>query len=317
MKRLLPMLALVLAISAPAPARDATGALHTLLVPNSGLPACVVPGDAFEILARTESGKISLEQGAASVSLEVRESILTGQAVRLTCDVPQGTASGAWALRVGDDVNLGAVFVLPERPQTYSLAFLSLHAGMLPDAAVLGAAAEAGAALLVVTAVQEAFAPLVPILDAAPLPVVVCPPAEGPREFARYFGPVDTGFRYGPDGFIRFSAAVGPTLEDVGGEDAALQRWQRVLRPCRWRIGLADRIDASMGLRRQFVLFVDAPLDYCLVRESGFAPLDAPIHKTPWGRTVVGVPPTGAETPFELVVIDDAGLRRAEAAATP
>jgi hypothetical protein len=303
------LLAILGAFPLQALGRSADGQLGTLVLPNNGRPACVLAGDTIEVLLHGDEHLLQLESGGESYPLRVEARGREAQYLRLSCTVPKDLAPGIYALRAGEDRNPASVFVYAEMPETYTLATLPLRADDdLPDASVLTEAHAAGAALLAIVGVDAAAAALVSPLDAAPLPVVLIPHANAVRAFERVFGPANGGFRFGPDGYLCFVSADVAQVDTIDAGDATLERWQRTLRPSRWRIGLGDRVVSLMGMRRQFVLFVDNPLDYCLVAEATDVGVGAPVFRSAWGRTTIGVPVLGGEG-LTFIQVDASGLR--------
>ena len=313
MKRWTAALCLMLLAAAPVRARNADAALEMLIAPNNGRPACVSAGQGFEILLGTNGAQLTLEALGKAYPLEAGDAVPWGTGVRLHCTVPEAVPPGVYALRAGQDVNPAAVHVLAEAPAEYLLAFMAAPGpgGGAPDdvlRAAIGDAHSQGAALFVLAGVHQGFERLARVLDDAPLPVHVIPAGNGARAFQRYFGPAQGAFRFGPDGYLCFTAGEGPAVAEPGNDAAVLQRWQRKLRSSRWRIGLGGRAGALMDLRLQLVLFVDNPLDYCLIAETPAGEAAPPIVRSPWGSTQIGAPPASAQG-FVLIHVTPAGLR--------
>jgi len=275
-------------------ARKEDGSLDRILSPHNGQPAIVRTGMPFEVLLRdiTSPAEVSCALiGADSVEYPLTvKSTADEQSIyaRLECQPPEQMQPGGYTLRVTapdgtTDTNTRAVWILdPEISEYYVLAHVTdVHIGKQrnnrPDpekvfSAVIDEINKTDAALCAITgditenADTEQFRRFLALLDRFSIPTLVCSGNHDRDnlQYERFMG-LQTWVRtFGPDGFLVFDTKDYVVADDWGPQPGILHRLRRMLRPCRFTIGLTHRYEPAMGVRSQLVLFADDPIDLLL-----------------------------------------------------
>ncbi|GMV91223.1 MAG: hypothetical protein AMXMBFR82_10010 [Candidatus Hydrogenedentota bacterium] len=263
-------------------ARDANGLLDIIITPNDGMPALLLPGETFEVVA-TRQAELSLSSESGTISLEAEWTGLPGERSKAICRVPEEVAPGGYALQAAaegaTDTNLRSVFLFDAFPDRYTVAHVTdTHVGsgrhertseaIFQD--VVNAVNESGAAFALVTGdltengEAAQFKSFIEILNTCTLPTFVCSGNHDRKElnYEQAFGPDTYMFWFGKDGYLGFDTKDFYVADDLRGQPADLQVYRRALKPARWAIGFSHRYEADMGMRAQLALFVDDPLDW-------------------------------------------------------
>lgn len=310
-----------------ADAREPDGTLGLIRTPNNGMPALVIPGARFTVDLAAQS-ELQLQGESGSLALQATWSALPGGRLQASVRVPEGAAPGVYALEAkassASDVMPRAVFVYDAMPGYYVLAHISdTHVGsgrhkrtsqeIITD--VFSAVNASEARLAVITGdltdqgTPEQFVEFLRLLDTLRVPSFVCPGNHDrfSLNYERFFGPLAYSFTFGPDGYLVFDTKDYLVADDIGAQDEELQVMRRALKASRWSIGLTHRYDATMGLRSQFTLFVDDPLDWLLFGHWHRENTDEEA-KVPWGATRVSVVPAAINGAMRLIDVLDTKL---------
>ena len=280
--RVIPILVVVLSGCLHATARDAAGLLSVIITPNEGVPAIVTTGQTFDAVL-TAQGDLALQQGETRVPLTVEWQALPGNRRRARCSVPADTAPGAYAISVQSggvaDTLVRAVWVVESFPEVYAIAHLSdthigsdrhprpstdilhdmiqhVNAGPAAFVAITGDLTEGGE--------PEQFQQLLAILNECTKPTFVCS-GNHDRQASNYeaaMGPLTYWFTFGVDAFLVFDTQDYRVADELGHQDALLERYRQAMMPSRWRIGLTHRFELDQGMRSQLILFADHRLDH-------------------------------------------------------
>lgn len=264
--------------------------------PAAGRPAVALPGGAFDIALREEA-EVALSRGGDQYSLKVAlDASPAGVEGRAT--LPEAIAPGTYDIAVtlasGTELHNNVVFVLPEVPESYTLAIVQGTALLEPGPEGVSIA-ESVAARISAASLAFAVGPfsreggavdyatIRSALEGASIPVYLCPDISDLRSGAwpeSLGGPV-YGVTFGEDGYL----VLGPGL---AAQHAQALRWigpahraRRMLRPSRWSTGIVARYGLDWDVRGQLAIFNDDPLDYLVA-------LSAPPElgdSVPWGRT--------------------------------
>jgi predicted phosphodiesterase len=255
-----------------------------LITPNEGIPVIALAGSSFDVNA-TSRGDLTLVSGDTEVSLKPDwVETIPGRA-RARCVVPEGTAAGAYALRIHtgdrDDSNLRSVFVVEAFPDRYSFAHLTdthigstrhkRHADAIFTDAVAAVNASDAQFVIVTGDLTEngevwQFRKFLDVLNTCRLPTFVCSGNHDRKDlnYEHVFGPDAYAFWFGHDAYLGFDTKDFVVADDLGAQPAELQRLRRDIKPARWSIGFAHRYEPDMGMRAQLTLFVDDPLDHLI-----------------------------------------------------
>ncbi len=315
----------VLILAAVANARSNDGTLALIQTPNNGIPAIVAPGKTFEAIVK-EQADLRIVNGTQEYALTPSFTELPGGRVQAVCTVPPETPDGPYSLIAAGgsgviDQNNRAVFVRAAYPEVYPIAHVSdTHIGRSDAAAnalreIFQAVNQSDALFVAITGdltdngAPEQFNAFLPLLDTCALPTFVCPGNHDRAEehYETFFGPLTYQFQFGQDGYLAFDTKDFCIADEMGPQDSALERYRRLLKPCRWTVGLTHRYDPMMGVRSQLVLFVDNPLDVLLFghwhRENKE---DEKI--VPWGNTRFYVVPSAMEGAYRILDVTVKGL---------
>jgi predicted phosphodiesterase len=276
------ILLMVLSAYFHATARDAAGLLSVIITPNEGVPAIVTPGQTFDAVL-TAQGDLALLQDETRVPLAVEWQPLPGSRHRARCTVPADTAPGAYAIAVQSggvaDTLIRAVWVVQSFPEVYAIAHLSdthigsdrhprpstdilhdmiqhVNAGPAAFVAITGDLTDGGQ--------PEQFQQFLAILNECTKPTFVCP-GNHDRQASNYeaaMGPLTYWFTFGADAFLVFDTQDYRVADELGRQDALLERYRQAMMPSRWRIGLTHRFEPDQGMRSQLILFADHRLDH-------------------------------------------------------
>jgi hypothetical protein len=301
----------------------AAGMAEAIEWPRLGRPAAVLPGGLLEVVSR-EEGALSLEQSGRLTPLKTNWSKAPGAILRGRTTVPEDVAPGVYALQLesasGTGIRIGAVHILSEMPEEYSIAIVR---GALP---VEGAAEQAPLPADLSTRLREArvqvvlmlgpltqtgtgeeYQALETLISELGLPVYLCPDVSdlrGEAYRARFGNPIH-GAAFGRDGFLFLGAglpAEDPRTQEALGEAYLLRR---ALRASRWSIGVAGEFGLGWDLRAQIALFVDDPLS-ALIAGSVAPGLGATV---PWGRTAFVLPAEGPRETITVISVTATGIR--------
>ena len=291
--------------------------------PRLGRPAVLLPGGLLEVGAR-EEGALSLEQGGRLTPLNTNWSKAPGAILQGRATVPDGIAPGVYALHLdsfgGKSIRSGAVRILAEIPQEYSIAIVQ---GALP---VEGDAEqsplpedlpkrlnEAGVQLVLILGpltrrgTGEEYQALETLLSRIDLPVYLCPDKSDlhGEDFRARLGSPIYGATFGRDGFLFLGA--GLSAEDPRAPESLGEayRLRRNLRPSRWSIGVAGAFGLGWDLHAQIALFVDDPLS-ALIAASVAPGLGATV---PWGKTAFVLPAEGPRETITVISVTATGMR--------
>ena len=328
MLRLAATAAMALALCPGAAARQPDGTLGLIQQPNNGMPALVLPGERFDAVL-LEQAALSLSDGETAYPLEAVWRPLPGGRMQASCQTPRALPAGHYALRASTaqrhDENPRAVYVLESFPERYVVAHVSdTHIGKdkrhpRPSEAILRDvfqsvnASEASLVLVTgdLTEHGEAaeFNTFITVLDTCTRPTFVCPGNHGRPglNHERFFGSRAYMFRFGQDGYLSFDTKDLVTADELGAQDADLERFRRALRPSRWSIGFTHRYEPMMGMRSQLVLFVDNPLDYLLF--GHWRRENTPEEQiAPWGMTRVTAGPAAIDGRIRFIDVAPEGI---------
>ena len=286
-------------------ARNTDGTLGLVRTPNNGMPALVLAGATFTVDAGAEAA-LALVTPERRIPLEASWEERPGDRWDAVCTVPADVAPGAYALEAQaggeSDTSVRAVYVLEEMPAYYVVAHLTdTHVGSgrhpRPAAAILTdlitAVNNSETHFVVITGdltesgKPEEFKTFLDVLDTCAKPTFVVPGNHDRQglNYERTFGPLTYHFRFGEDGYLAFDTKDYLMADELGSQDADLQRFRRELKPCRWSIGLTHRYTQMMGMRSQLTLFVDNPLDALLFGHYHTAEVPE-AGQMPWGKTL-------------------------------
>lgn len=300
--------------------RAADGTLDIIRTPNGGVPALVVPGEAFEAILTAQAPLQLVAPDGEPLIMGVEWSEQPGGLFRAACTVPPGTPPGAYALAAaGDrtDTNTRAVFVFESFPDTYSVAHVTdTHVGR--EGAdetfrrMVARLNETRPAFALVTGdltdqgTPEQFRLFLEILEGCAVPTFVCAGNHDRKglNYKSMFGPDAYMFRFGPDGYIVFDTKDAVIAPEWGRQDADLQRFRRAIKPCRWAIGATHRYDPGMGMRAQLVLFADDPLNLLLVGHEH----RARTTMVPWGRTRLVLTSAALRDAMRVLLVSPRGI---------
>ncbi|HPO14988.1 MAG TPA: metallophosphoesterase [Candidatus Hydrogenedentes bacterium] len=305
-------------------ARGGDGALALIQTPNNGIPAIAAPGQTFEAIL-TGRADLRIMNGTQEFPLTAAYTDLPGGRVQAKCSVPPDAPEGAYQLAAANggitDQNNRSVFVRKTYPEVYPIAHVSdAHIGRNEAAAnalraILQALNQSDALFVALTGdltdngTPEQFTAFVEILDTCTLPTFVCPGNHdrAADHYERFFGPLTYAFQFGQDGYLSFDTKDYCPADELGSQDGALERYRRLLKPCRWTIGLTHRYDPMMGMRSQIILFVDNPLDVLLFghwhREN-----KEDEKVVPWGNTRLSVVPAAVDGVYRILDVTVKGL---------
>ena len=335
-RRVVVLTAIVLfALAVPAAARNDQGLLDAVLTPNDGIPALVLPGGTFDVVATGEA-ELQLSGEQETYPLEAQWSDMPGERMKALCRVPESAAPGVYALHAtaGDrtDMNLRSVFVLESFPDRYTIAHVTdTHIGSNRNARtsedifrdVIAAVNESGAAFALITGDltesgdADQFARFVEILNTCTLPTFVCSGNHDRKElnYENAFGPDAYMFRFGKDGYIGFDTKDFNVADDLRAQTGDLQEFRRAIKPARWAIGFSHRYEADMGMRAQLTLYVDDPLDWFIFghwhRENTAAEKTVPWAGTR-DATRITVTPAAINGAMRLFEIGPSGIKPGE-----
>ena len=313
---------LVAGLAVSSSARNTDGTLAVIRTPNNGMPALVTPGHTFQACLSHEA-PLHLVGGDTRIPLETKWETLPGDRRQADCRVPQNAAPGCYALQAGDgsgeDTNLRAVYVLESFPDTYVIAHLSdTHVGsgrherpaddIFRDTIKTINESEAAFVLitgdLTDTGKRDEFRDFLAILDTCDLPTFVCAGNHDrlALNYENTFGPLTYTFWFGQDAYLVFDTKDFITADELGAQDADLQRFRRAIKPARWSIGVTHRYEPNMGMRSQITLFVDNPLDMLLFGHWHRINT-AQEKRVPWGTSHISVAPAAVDGLFRFVVV--------------
>ena len=327
--------AVIVATSIAAGARDAAGLLDIVITPNDGMPAMGLPGAEFEVFA-TAQAELLLEANGATHALSPSWSDVPGGRKRARCAIPAEVPPGMYALRARgadrEDVNLRSVFVREVFPESYTVAHITdVHMGSNRNTRtsedifteLIQKVNATQAAFVLVTGdlteggEPEQFKHFVDILNTCTLPTFVCSGNHDRKElnYERTFGPDSYVFWFGKDGYLVFDTKDFYVADDLGPQPADIQIQRRAIKAARWSIGVSHRFEADMGMRAQFALFVDDPLDWFIFghwhREN-----TAQEKSVPWGApdgaTRITVTPAAINGAMRLFEIGPGGITPGE-----
>jgi predicted phosphodiesterase len=306
---------LVLALAHFAAARDDDGTLGLVRTPNNGMPAMVLAGENFEVDAAAQATLHLAAGDGTRLAMYAEWNELPGGRWRAVCTVPASATPGAYALEAAagenQDVTARAVYVMEEMPAYYVIAHLTdTHVGSNrhPRSAgaifadLIAAVNESETTFAAITGdltesgEPDEFRAFLDVLDTCAKPTFVVPGNHDRAglHYAHFFGPMTYRFRFGDDGYLAFDTKDFIMADELGGQDADLQRFRRELKASRWTVGLTHRYVQMMGMRSQLTLFVDNPLDALLFGHyhSAEAP---PIAQMPWGKTLPILTPAAVD----------------------
>jgi hypothetical protein len=314
---------LMVGFAAGAGARDAGGFLSLIHTPNDGTPAVVVVGGSFEAVV-TEEMPLRIANDSSTHALNLEWHTLPDGRCRARCTVPAAAAPGPYTLQAGDggqaDGNARSVYVVEAFPDTYLAAHIAAprigserHKRPAHEifAEVIQAVNTSDAAVALISGdltehgEQAELRSFLDGLGACTVPTFVSP---GPRDrafAAEAFGPPARVFRYGEDGYLAFGGRDTRVTGELGSEDADIQRMRRLIKPCRWSIGLCDSCGPGLGMRTQVTLFLDDPLDhvFCSLDDAGGEPVSLP-----WGTTAVTETAPGLDGFMGLFEVTPTGI---------
>jgi len=322
-------------IAEPSLARNAQGLLDVIETPNDGMPALILQGGSFEIVANTRAElNLSGEQG--TVQLEVHWNDLPGGQMKAVCRVPEQISPGAYAVHAvtGDhtDINVRSVFVLQEFPDRYTIAHVTdSHIGsdrhdrtseaIFQD--VINTVNSSGAAFALITGDltengdADQFARFIEILNTCTLPTFVCSGNHDRKDlnYENAFGPDAYMFWFGKDGYIGFDTKDFNVADDLRAQPGDLQVLRRAIKPARWAIGFSHRYEADMGMRAQLTLFVDDPLDWFIFGHWHRANKETEVT-VPWSgatkSTPITVTPAAINGAMRLFEVGPSGIKPGE-----
>lgn len=324
-KRVL-ILALSLASSFAASARDDLGALDLVLSPNNAQPIVVDPGASIHLAVTERLAAARLEAPGRAYPLILGPSSAWRGAVRLRATVPGDVAPGVYSVAVETadrtDVVHRAVYVLEGNVGTYTIAhFANLRVGEegARDTALYrqtAAIRAGGADLVIVTGdttaagTAEEWRVALDILNDCGAPTLVAP---GARDLAgglvdRYLGPYPVARRFGPDGYLVWPA---PVLARPDTVVPYLHVARRSIQAARWSIGVTSVGDTPPPMRATLITHVDTPLDAIIQADR----VGTETSGSPWGRTRIWTDPgeeRGAVTWYRVTLRSEAGLERVE-----
>jgi predicted phosphodiesterase len=112
----------------------------------------------------------------------------------------------------------------------------------------------------------EQFQAFLAILNECTKPTYVCSGNHDRQEanYAAAFGPLTYWFTFSEDAYLVFDTQDFRVADELGHQDALLERYREAMTPSRWRIGLTHRYELDQGMRSQLILFVDHRLDHLL-----------------------------------------------------
>jgi len=321
-------LAVLILLSATALAREPDGALSLIRTPNNGVPALVLPGEAFEAIL-ADKASLRLAGVVPAPKLALTWSGLPGGRVKARCQVAADTRPGAYALEAvaGNDIdrNVRAVYVLESFPEAYVVAHVSdPHIGSNPHERpsevifrdVIQAVNGSEAAFVLISGGltesgnADQFRRFLEILDTCVAPTFVCP-GEHDRKALNYedtFGPLTYLFRFGDDGYLSFDTKDFVTADPLCRQDADLQIYRRAIKGARWSIGFTHRYEPDMGMRSQIILFVDNPLDLLLYGHVQRSNREGETH-VPWGTTRTIITPSAINGSVRMIDVTPRGIR--------
>lgn len=320
----------------PVYARAEDSTLFRIWSPHDGQPVLTQPGGSIEILLRRTGPTASLP-AFSLVGADGTEHPLsaahtgTEQSVfeRYSCMVPDTITPGGWALQVREpdgtvDTNRRAVWIFEKEPAAYYvLAHLTdVHIGKQrtsgPDpetmfSSVIEAINGTDAALCAITgditeyADPRQFQLFLSLLDRFKVPTLVCSGNHDRDnlQYERFFGAQTWARTFGSDGFLVFDTKDYVVADDWGPQPGTLYRLRRMLRPCRFTIGLTHRYESSMGMRAQLILFVDDPIDLLLYGHTHRE--RRPGEGPSWGTFETLITPAGVDGYYRLIDITAQG----------
>ncbi|MDX9974449.1 MAG: metallophosphoesterase, partial [FCB group bacterium] len=254
------LVALALLVAGPAWARGADRTLDTLRLPNSGMPAVVVAGTAFEADSAAKGEPQLIAADGTARALAVEWSDLPGGRFRAACTVAAGTPPGAYALEIAGDRNDRSVYVFESFPKDYAMVHITdTHVGREGADETFRKTIERingiKPALVLITGdltdggTPEQFQLFLEILKDCAAPTFVCAGNHDRKalNYEGFFGPDAYMFRFGPDGYVVFDTKDAVIASELGAQDADLYRFRRAIRSCRWSIGATHRYDPGMG----------------------------------------------------------------------
>jgi len=320
----------------PTFARAEDGTLYWIWSPHDGQPALSQPGRSFEVLLRetdhtADQPVFSLVAADGTEYTMDSKPVGTEQSIfrRYACTVPPAIRPGGWALRVRRsdgtaDTTRRAVWVFDEEPAAYYVlahltdVHIGKHRPSLPDPEIMFSAAidainSTDAALCAITgditesAEPEQFRRFLALLDRFTIPTLVCSGNHDRNNllYEQFFGMQTWARRFGPDGFLVFDTKDYVVADDWGPQAGTLYELRRLLRPCRYTIGLTHRFEVSMGMRTQLTLFVDDPIDLLLYGHTHQE--RRPGEGPSWGRSETVITPAGVDGYYRLIDITAQG----------
>lgn len=323
----------LLFISVHASARLEDGTLGILKLPNEGCPVMVAPGQTFKVTAE-KKGEIFLITGDNRIiPLTARWNEENPKRYVAQITLPEkGIEEGMYAIQIlsetnEKDMNIRSVFVRNEFTEYYSFAHISdihIRNGDMHDPnavmfqKVIEKLNQTDAHFILITGdlthttTPEQWQVFLTILNQSTKPTFVCAGNHESRErgepyYDSLFYASFYAFRYGKDGFIVFDTREYRTADSWDEQDTFLYRYRRELKPCRWVFGVTHRYELTMGIRAQFILFVDDPIDFLLYGH---------LHREntkeesviPWGKTRVFVVPAEFQGYYRIFDVGEGGV---------
>ncbi|UCH35104.1 MAG: metallophosphoesterase [Armatimonadota bacterium] len=285
------LLLVLLSCAAPCAARDASGKLDKLVLPNECRPALAMPGDSFQVLVR--DGEINAEVTVILSGRDARAALdlrATGRrepdgAAWFRATVPADLLPGAYSLTVQlgaqSDTNPRSVFVVEGFPTDYTVAQLTdthIGSGRFPAAETLRSlAAEVNREkpfLILITGdvtdhgepnEYQAFVELLSCFDA---PTVVCAGNHDRNRptldsaFLEYCGDANYFFNVGSDRFVACDTEFRWTDWQRDPQWLAVVHALRGEPSTRWRVLFTHRYEPGMSHHLQRYLYGNRLLAY-------------------------------------------------------
>lgn len=318
------LLSLTLWAVSTAQARDSEGALGLIITPNNGIPALILPDQTFEALLR-EKAQLKLRSGETVLDISAEWTEVPGGKMKALCSIPPGAAPGPYTLEATTDSdsepdqNVRAVYVYQSFPETYTVAHLTdTHVGTGPESrnseailtGIVKLLNESEAAFVLITGDltengdPDQFRTFLRILDGCRMPTFVCPGEHdrNGKAYERFFGTTAYAFRFGLDGYLSFDTKDYLIADELGPQDALLERLRRRIKPSRWSVGFTHRYDPAMGMRSQIALFIDNPLDFLLFGHRHREQEEDEVV-IPWGNTPALTTPAAKDGAFRLIEV--------------